>query len=200
MIGFGNPGLQIGLVTIRVASGNTKPLRDPETVRKVSPLMHEQHETYMKMAIREAQRAAEADEVPAGCVIVHHPPEAHRPRVIARAHNQVETLKDPTAHAEMIAITQATAALGDWRLTHTTLYVTKEPCAMCAGAIVLARIPNLVFGVHDPNRGGAVSVFGIVNHPALISNCSIVAGILEAECLDMLQTFFRQKRQKQRSG
>lgn len=153
------------------------------------------HVPYMQMALREAQRAADANEVPTGCVIIYHPPDGGRDRVVARAHNQVETLKDPTAHAEMIAITQAAAALGDWRLTHTTLYVTKEPCAMCAGAIVLARIPDLVFGVPDPARGGAVSVFQIVEHPALISNCRVTAGILESDCRNMLQSFFRHKRQ-----
>ncbi len=159
------------------------------------PGCEDTHIPYMRMALREAQRAADADEVPAGCVIVYHPPDGGRDTVVARAHNQVETLKDPTAHAEMIAITQATAALGDWRLTHTTLYVTKEPCAMCAGAIVLARVPELVFGVPDPARGGAVSVFQIVSHPALISSCRVTAGILETDCRSMLQTFFRSKRQ-----
>jgi tRNA(adenine34) deaminase len=119
-----------------------------------------------------------------------------RPHVVARAHNQVERLKDPTAHAEMIAITQAAATLGDWRLVNTALYVTKEPCAMCAGAIVLARIPLLVYGVADPKRGGAVSVFNIVQHPGLIHRCEVVSGILEEECRAMLQEFFRKRRQE----
>lgn len=152
-------------------------------------------EKYMQMALREAHRAAEAGEVPTGCVIVHVPRDGERPSVIARAHNQVETLKDPTAHAEMIAITQAASALGDWRLTNTTLYVTKEPCAMCAGAIVLARIPRLVFGVSDPKRGGAVSVFNIVQHPDLIHRCEVTAGVQAGASLELLQAFFQQRRQ-----
>lgn len=149
---------------------------------------------YMEMALREAQRAADAGEVPTGCVIVHVPANGNRPVVIARAHNQVETLKDPTAHAEMIAITQATSARGDWRLTETVLYVTKEPCAMCAGAIVLARIPRLVFGVPDPKRGGAVSVFNIVQHPDLIHRCDVTAGIEADACRHILQAFFQERR------
>ncbi len=153
------------------------------------------HEYYMRMALREAERAETENEVPAGCVIIHQPAgEEDRPRIIARAHNQVERLKDPTAHAEMIAITQAAATLGDWRLMNTALYVTKEPCAMCAGAIVLARVPVLIFGTADPRRGGAVSVFNIVRHPDLIHRCEIIAGVMEAECLEMLQAFFRRRR------
>jgi len=155
------------------------------------------HEHYMRMALREAQQAAEEDEVPTGCVIVQLPEnreDGSRGQVIGRAHNQVERLQDPTAHAEMIAITQAASAFGDWRLTDTVLYVTKEPCAMCAGAIVLARIPTVVFGVADPKRGGAVSVFNIVRHPDLIHCCEVIEGILEDECRFILQDFFRAKR------
>ena len=155
------------------------------------------HEHYMRMALREAQQALEEDEVPTGCVIVQRPEDdTGRGRVIGRSHNQVERLHDPTAHAEMIAITQAAAAYGDWRLTNTILYVTKEPCAMCAGAIVLARIPTIVFGVLDTKRGGAVSVFNIVRHPDLIHRCEVIGGILEVECREILQNFFRARRQK----
>lgn len=162
------------------------------------------HEHYMRMAMREAEVAWEEDEVPAGCVIVE-PPSADAAaltpgRVIGRAHNQVERLGDPTAHAEMLAITQAAATRGDWRLTDTVLYVTKEPCAMCAGAIVLARIPTLVFGVADPKRGGAVSVFNIANHPALIHRCDIISGVLETESRTMLQAFFQARRAHGGSG
>jgi tRNA(adenine34) deaminase len=154
------------------------------------------HEHYMKMALREAEKAMADDEVPTGCVIIRKPSEEHpRGEILGRAHNQVERLRDPTAHAEMIAITQATSTYGDWRLTDTILYVTKEPCAMCAGAIVLARIPTIVFGAADPKRGGAVSVFNIVNHPDLIHRCEVISGILEPECRDILQNFFRSKRQ-----
>ena len=156
----------------------------------------ELHERYMRMAIAEAQAAMAQGEVPAGCVIVD-PTAGGGPGlwpVIGRAHNQVELLKDPTAHAEMIAITQAAAARGDWRLKDVILYVTKEPCSMCAGAIVLARISTVVFGVADPQRGGAVSVFNILNHPQLNHRCDVVSGILEEECRALLQDFFRPKR------
>ena len=157
----------------------------------------EVHERYMRMAIREARVAAEKGEVPAGCVIVDATSGGGPGlwRVIGRAHNQTELLKDPTAHAEMIAITQAASARGDWRLTDTLLYVTKEPCSMCAGAIVLARIPTVVFGVSDPQRGGAVSVFNILNHPSLNHRCEVVSGILEDECRALLQDFFRARRE-----
>ncbi len=142
----------------------------------------------MRLALREAQEAGESGEVPVGAVIVHGR------AVIGRAHNQVELLKDPTAHAEMIAITQAASALGDWRLTETVLYVSKEPCPMCAGAIVLARVPVVVFGVHDPLRGGAVSVFSILNHPQLNHRSQVVSGVLEEECRAILQEFFHGRR------
>jgi tRNA(adenine34) deaminase len=145
-------------------------------------------EDCMRLALREALVSAEAGEVPVGAVIVHEG------RIVGKAHNQVEILKDPTAHAEMIAITQAAAALGDWRLTGTTLYVTKEPCPMCAGAIVLARIARVVFGVPDPQRGGAVSVFTILNHPQLNHRPEVIQGVLADECRAVLQDFFRQRR------
>ena len=148
------------------------------------------HDHYMQLALREAQKSADNDEVPVGAIIVRNG------QVIGKAHNQTELLKDPTAHAEMIAITQAASAVGDWRLTETTLYVTKEPCPMCAGAIVLARIPTVVFGVSDPLRGGAVSVFNILNHPQLNHRPAVITGILENECRAMLQSFFKAKRRK----
>jgi tRNA(adenine34) deaminase len=142
----------------------------------------------MQLALREASLSADRDEVPVGAIIVR------RGVIIGRAHNQTELLKDPTAHAEMIAITQAASSIGDWRLTETTLYVTKEPCPMCAGAIVLGRIPEVVFGVADPLRGGAVSVFNILNHPQLNHRPTVISGILEEPCRAMLQAFFRKKR------
>lgn len=147
-------------------------------------------ETYMQQALVQARAAVEANEVPTGCVIVHEQ------RVIGRAHNHVELLRDPTAHAEMIAITQAAEALGDWRLENTVLYVTKEPCAMCAGAIVLARIPRVVFGAPDLQRGGAVSVLSILNHPKLNHRCEVVPGILAEPCATLLKDFFRARRGK----
>ena len=156
------------------------------------------HENFMKLAIVQAMTAQEKGEVPAGCVIVFTGTNGKLPKgsIIGRAHNQVELLKDPTAHAEMIAITQAASALGDWRLANTALYVTKEPCAMCAGAIVLARIPTVVFGTPDPQRGGAVSVFSILNHPKLNHRCKIISGVLEDECLALLKDFFKNRRKK----
>lgn len=148
----------------------------------------EEHERYMRLALRQARAAGVRGEVPVGAVIVH------RGQLIGQAHNQVELLRDPTAHAEILAITQAAAARRDWRLTGTTLYVTKEPCPMCAGAIVLARIPLVVWGVSDPARGGSVSLFKILQHPRLNHRAKIVAGVLEAECRTMLKEFFRKRR------
>lgn len=146
------------------------------------------HTRYMTMALREAEAAAETGEVPCGAVIVKEG------RILGRAHNQVEQLRDPTAHAEILAITQAAAALADWRLTGCTIYVTKEPCPMCAGAIVLARIPELVFAVPDPKRGGAVSVFSIVDCPTLNHRVHVTQGVLAAECKAELQSFFKKLR------
>ncbi len=156
-------------------------------------MTHANHEYFMKMALGQAVIAADAGEVPAGCVIVLDKPGAPH-SILGRAHNQVETLKDPTAHAEMIAITQAASTLGDWRLNDTTLYVTKEPCPMCAGAIVHARISTVVFGVPDPSRGGAISLFNILDNPALNHRCAIIGGVMADDCRQILQEFFRQRR------
>ena len=162
-------------------------------------LTSEFHDYFMRLALREATRAADAGEVPAGCVIVRKPQTPDLPfaavKVLARAHNQTEMLKDATAHAEMIALTQASAALGDWRLTDTVLYVTKEPCPMCAGAIVLARVPLVVWGVSDPKRGGH-TVFSILNHPGLNHRPELLTGVLEPECRSLLQSFFRTRREE----
>lgn len=146
------------------------------------------HEHFMRMALRQAKIAAENKEVPVGAVIVRE----HT--ILGQAWNQVELLKDPTAHAEILAITQAAEALGDWRLTDTVLYVTKEPCAMCSGAIVQSRIPRIVYGTPDPERGGARSLFNILDNPRLNHRCKIISGILENDCLAVLQDFFREKR------
>ena len=145
---------------------------------------------YMAEALREAALALDADEVPVGAVI------AHNGRVIARAHNQRELLGDPTAHAEMIAITQAAEHVGNWRLEHCTLYVTLEPCAMCAGAVVLARLPRLVFGARDPKAGAVGSVYDIARDPRLNHTVDVTAGVLEQECSDILSRFFRAKREQ----
>jgi tRNA(adenine34) deaminase len=143
---------------------------------------------YMRMALREAQRAAEAGEVPCGALIVKDGV------ILGKAHNQTELLKDPTAHAEILAITQAAAALENWRLTGAVLYVTKEPCPMCAGAIVLARIRKVVWGVDDPKRGGARSKFEILDHADLNHRVEIQTGVLEPDCRALLQDFFRERR------
>lgn len=144
---------------------------------------------YMRLALRQAERAAEAEEVPVGAVIVHEDG-----RILAQAHNSTEMLKDPTAHAEILAITQAAAALGDWRLESTTLYVTKEPCPMCAGAIVSARIPRVVWGMTDPQRGGALSRFKILQDEQLNHRAECVTGVLEVECKALVQNFFKTRR------
>lgn len=153
-------------------------------------LLPDPHPRFMALALREAQAAAEAGEVPCGAIIVKDG------RILGRAHNQVEQLKDPTAHAEILAITQAAAALQDWRLTGCTLYVTKEPCPMCAGAIVLARITDLVFAIPDPKRGGAVSVFSIVDCPSLNHRVRVTQGVLAEACKAELQDFFRKRRRE----
>jgi len=144
---------------------------------------------FMEMAIREAQVAFDSEEVPVGSVIVS--PDG---KVIARAHNLTIHANRPTAHAEILAINIASDTIGNYRLSGCTLYVSKEPCIMCAGAIVLARIPVVVFGVADPLRGGAVSVFNILNHPQLNHRPEVIPGIMEISCRTMLQDFFRKKR------
>jgi tRNA(adenine34) deaminase len=143
---------------------------------------------YMRMAQREARAAAEAGEVPVGAIIVH--PEKG---IVGKAHNQVELLKDATAHAEILAITQACQALGDWRLENCTLYVTKEPCPMCAGAIVFSRILKVVWGVSDPDRGGQ-SFFGILDSSSMYHRVLCQPGVLEEECRADFLEFFRSVR------
>ena len=146
------------------------------------------HEDYMRMALAEACAALDHDDVPVGAVIVH---EGH---VIGRAHNQRELLQDPTAHAEMLALTQAANALGSWRLTGATLYVTLEPCVMCAGALVLSRCDTLVYGADDPKAGAVASLYRICEDPRLNHRLKVVDGILAEECGDILRDFFREKR------
>ena len=144
---------------------------------------------FMGDALRQARLAYDADEVPIGVVIVR------AGRIIARAFNQVELLKDATAHAEILALTQAAHAVGDWRLEGATLFVTKEPCPMCAGAIVLSRVQRVVFGVADPKSGGAGSVFNITGQGGLNHKVTVTAGIQEPAARQLLQDFFRSKRQ-----
>jgi tRNA(adenine34) deaminase len=149
-------------------------------------LQSDQH--FMSEALRQAVRAYEAGEVPVGAVIVR------AGRVIARAFNQVELLKDATAHAEMLALTQAEEVTGDWRLTDGTLYVTKEPCPMCAGAVVHTRLARVVFGVSDPKAGAAGSAMNLLQFPSLNHRCEITGGVHEAECRALLQNFFAGQR------
>ena len=145
-------------------------------------------ETFMQEALRLAMKARAADEVPVGAVVVREG------KIISRAHNQVELLKDATAHAEMLALTAAEAAVGDWRLTDCELYVTKEPCPMCAGAIVHTRIRRVIFGCPDVRAGAAGTVMNLLQHNALNHRSQITSGVLQGECASILQDFFRKKR------
>jgi tRNA(adenine34) deaminase len=149
-------------------------------------------EMFMKEAIRQAQTAAGEDEVPVGAVIVH------KRKIIAKAHNQIETLKDPTAHAEMIAITQATNYLSSKWLQECTLYVTIEPCSMCAGALVLARIARVCFGAGEPKTGACGSVINIADHKSLNHRIEVKGGILAEECSSLVSEFFQKKRKAKR--
>ena len=148
-------------------------------------------EQFMREALRLAEKAARQDEVPIGAIVVRDG------KIIARAHNQVELLKDATAHAEMIALTQAEAAVGDWRLVDCDLYVTKEPCAMCAGAVVHTRIRRVIFGCADSAAGAAGSVINLLQMPGFNHRCDISSGVLQNECAAILQTFFRRRRDEQ---
>jgi len=143
---------------------------------------------FMGEALRQARRAYEAEEVPIGAVVVR------AGRIIARAFNQVELLKDATAHAEMLALTQAEEAVGDWRLADCTLYVTKEPCPMCAGAIVHVRLARLVYGASDPKGGAAGSALNLLQLPSLNHQCEITRGVRQSECRVLLQSFFAERR------
>lgn len=146
------------------------------------------HKLYMAHALDQARAAHEEGEVPIGAVIVHEG------RIIAEAHNQREALNDPTAHAEMIAITQAAETLQSWRLLDCVLYVTLEPCPMCAGAIVQARIPAVVFGTTDPKAGACQSLFTITTDPRLNHRATVVGGVMMEECRAVLQDFFAEQR------
>jgi tRNA(adenine34) deaminase len=146
------------------------------------------HAAFMREALRLAKKAYQAEEVPIGAVVVR------AGKIIGRAYNQIELLKDATAHAEMLALTQAEAAVGDWRLTDCDLYVTKEPCVMCAGALVHVRIRRVIFGCADPQSGAAGGIMNLLQHPALNHHCEISSGVLQDECAAILQIFFQKKR------
>ncbi len=142
----------------------------------------------MRAALEQAGRAFDAGEVPIGAFVVH------QDDIIGAGYNQRETLSDPTAHAEMIAITQAAQMLGDWRLTGCTLYVTLEPCPMCAGAIVQARMPRVIFGTTDPKAGACTTLYRITDDARLNHRCIVLGGVMQDECRAILQEFFAQQR------
>jgi tRNA(adenine34) deaminase len=148
-------------------------------------------EDCMRLALRQAAEAAARAEVPVGAVVLWNG------RIVARAYNQVEMLRDATAHAEMIAITQAAAAVGDWRLTGAVLYVTKEPCAMCAGAMVNSRLTRLVYGCSDPRAGAAGSAMNLTAFAGMLHQVEVTGGVLRDECAALLQEFFRARRREQ---
>lgn len=155
--------------------------------------MERSHDYWMRRAIAEADKAGAKDEVPIGCVIVRGG------KIIARGHNLRETTQDPAAHAELIAIRKAARKLHSWRLLDTILYVTLEPCTMCMGAIILSRIPTVVFGCFDPKGGAAGSLYDLSNDPRLNHRFEVIARVLEAECSGLLSTFFSQLRAKKRA-
>ena len=144
----------------------------------------------MRLALQEAGRALEHDDVPIGAVVVHED------AVIGVGHNERELLEDPTAHAEILALRQAAAALGSWRVLDSTLYVTLEPCAMCAGAIVLARVPRVVYAAVDPKAGAAGSVMDVLREPRLNHRPEVVGGVLEEESAELIRSFFRSRRSR----
>ncbi|RMD79753.1 MAG: nucleoside deaminase [Lentisphaerae bacterium] len=151
-------------------------------------LLTRSDEDFMRMALRQAEIAYEHGEVPIGAVAVY------KNTIIAKAYNQVEMLKDATAHAEILVITQAANYLGDWRLDEVTIYVTKEPCAMCAGAMVNARVGRVVFGLPDPRSGGCGGALNIIGHPGMLHRLPATKGVLEDACREILQQFFRERR------
>jgi tRNA(adenine34) deaminase len=151
-------------------------------------------EQFMQLAIEQARIAEENGDVPIGAVIVH------KNQIIAKAYNQREQLKDPTAHAEIIALTQAAAALENWHLNGCTMYVTLEPCPMCAGALVLARIDRLVYGCDDPKTGAVKSLYNITTDQRLNHRLEITSGILTDECGVLLQEFFTRRRQENKNN
>ncbi len=154
----------------------------------MSSLFFPRDEYFMRLAFREATRALEHDDVPIGAVVINDG------EVVGSGHNERELRADPTAHAEMIALREAARNLGNWRVLDSVMYVTLEPCAMCAGAIVLARIPRVVFGAWDPKAGAAGSVLDVLDTPALNHRPQVQGGLLEEDCADLLRAFFADRR------
>jgi tRNA(adenine34) deaminase len=167
------------------------PLFDATLLPPLTDPRHPLHVHHVEMALEEAAAAVAEDEVPVGAVIV-----STSLGVIGRAHNQREQLRDPTAHAEMLAITQAANALGSWRLSDCILYVTLEPCPMCAGAIVQARIPVVVYGASDPKAGACHSLYQITTDPRLNHRCEVLGGVLADRCAAILSDFFARRRDR----
>ena len=154
----------------------------------VSPGLFPRDEYYMRLALREAERALAHDDVPIGAVVVHEG------EVIAAARNERELRRDPTAHAELLALREAAGRLDSWRLLDTVLYVTVEPCAMCAGAIVLARVPRVLYGTDDPKAGAAGSVLDVLAEPRLNHHPAVAGGLLAEEAAELLRAFFASRR------
>jgi tRNA(adenine34) deaminase len=154
----------------------------------MNELFSQRDEHFMRLALREAERALEHDDVPIGAVIVHGD------EVLAAGHNERERLQDPTAHAEMIALREAARAVGSWRVLDSVIYVTLEPCAMCAGAIVLARVARVVFGASDPKAGACGSVLDVIGEPRLNHRPILAGGLLAGECAELLSAFFASRR------
>jgi tRNA(adenine34) deaminase len=154
----------------------------------LSPRFFPRDEYFMRLALREATRALEHDDVPIGAVMVREG------EVIGTGHNEREVRSDPTAHAEMIALREAARTLGSWRVLDAVMYITLEPCAMCAGAIVLARVPRVIFGAPDPKAGAAGSVLDVLEEPQLNHRPQVERGLLASECAELLQRFFASRR------
>ncbi len=161
---------------------------DPTTNETMSDHFFPRDEYFMRLALREAQRAIEHEDVPIGAVV------AHGGELIATGHNERELRQDPTAHAEVIALREAARVLGSWRVLDAVLYVTLEPCAMCAGAIVLARVPRVVYGASDPKAGACGSVLDVLSEPRLNHRPEVAPGLLAGECGEMLSAFFASRR------
>jgi len=153
-------------------------------------LSNSTHERFMKQAIQLAENAGKLEEIPVGAIVVKDN------NIIGRGYNQCESLKDPTAHAEMIAITAAANTVEDWRLTDCTLYVTKEPCPMCAGAIINSRLKMVIFGTYDEEKGCCGSLYQLCSDPRFGNNISVRGGIFEDKCKELLKTFFKTKRKE----
>ena len=151
-------------------------------------MQYKSQEHYMRIALEEAQKAFEEDEIPIGAVLVF------RGAVLARAHNMPIALNDPTAHAEVLVLREAALKMGNYRIPHTSLYVTVEPCVMCIGALVHARVEKLIFGTFDPKAGACGSIYDIPSSPDMLHKLTVASGVLEEECRKIIQEFFKKKR------